>query len=324
MTQAEVATEKQRLHLPKLKPNSGFLVYGALILLAIVLFIISPGCFTPTNLLIMARQAAPMGIVAIGQTFVIISGGIDLSVGSIILLTNVLTAGLIGSDESMTLPVILLCLGIAFIIGALNAFGTIRYKIPPLIMTLAMANIVSGACYIWTKGAPTGMIPASMRYLGMDFWGPFPIPVVFWLIFVVIGYILLQRNTFGRRVFATGSNSAAALHAGVSVAKVRAISYIMCSVLACATGILLSGYIGTTSMTLGNLYQFSPIIATVIGGTPFGGGMGSMSGTFAGTLMVTVLNCILTIVNMGPQAKQIINGLILIGIVLIYTERRRD
>ncbi|MBC7189758.1 ABC transporter permease [Candidatus Aerophobetes bacterium] len=301
----------------------GMGVYFALIILLIISGILSPPSINPVHLLNIARQASALGIVGIGQTFVIMTQGIDLSVGANLTLIEIMTAGMILGREEMVPPVVIFCLGIGALIGLINGLGVTKLKLSPFVMTLCMMSVLTGVYLLYCGGSPRGKIPDSLRFIGAGRIGNiFPTAIIVWIIVIVLSFIVLRYTIFGRYIYATGGNPRASYLSGVNVDMVIIIAYVISGVCSAIAGILLAGYIGTGSLTVGKGYDLNSIAAVIIGGTTFSGGRGGVIGTVGGAFVITLLFSLLTMLGMPHSGKLIAQGLIIIGIVSLYVKRR--
>lgn len=299
-------------------------VYIALLLLVIILGMLSVRSIMPSNLLSMIRQGGPLGLAAIGQTFVLISGGLDLSVGSVVILTDVMAAQMINGRPEMALPVSLFVLAIGAGIGLANGILITRFNVTPFIATLGMNFIVYGAALVYSGGAPRGSIPANMRFWGNGFFfGVIPSGAVVWVVITIIVALLLTRTEFGRRLIATGANPAAAYLAGVDVKQIQLSAYVFSGFMAAAAGLLLVAFVGVGTLEIGTDFLLGSIAAAVIGGTPFEGGRGTIWGTFGGVLFLMVLYSILTVLALPTSGRRIAEGLIILIAISIYARTRK-
>lgn len=299
-------------------------IYFALFLMIVVLGILSVRSIEPGNLVNLMRQGAALGVVAIGQTVVLISGGLDLSMGSVVILADVLAAMLISGREEMVIPVILLVLAIGALIGLVNGILITRFRVTPFIATLGMNFFVYGAALVYSGGAPRGSIPESMRFWGNGFIGGFfPAAALIWIVIAVLMAVLLRRTTFGRRLAAVGANRRAAYLAGVNDRNVTLKAYVTSGLLAAAGGLLLVAYIGVGTLEVGTDFLLGSIAAAVIGGTPFEGGRGTVAGTFGGVLFLMVLYSILTVLALPTSGRRIVEGLIILIAVALYSRQKQ-
>jgi len=299
-------------------------VFFALFILLIISRILSPPSVSPNHLLNISRQASALGIVGIGQTFVIMTQGIDLSVAANLTLIEIMTAEMILGRAEMVFPVVIFCLGVGAFIGLINGLGVTKLKLSPFVMTLCMMSVLTGVYLLYSGGSPRGRIPDSLRFLGAGrIGGVFPATTVVWIIAIGISFTVLRYTTFGRYIYATGGNPQASYLSGVRVDLVIIIAYVISGFCSALAGILLAGYIGTGSLTVGRGYDLNSIAAVIMGGTTFAGGRGGVIGTVGGALVITILFSLLTMLGIPHSGKLIAQGLIIIGIVSLYARMRR-
>jgi ribose transport system permease protein len=296
-----------------------FALLGMILLLAIV----SPRSAEPSNLINLIRQGGPLALVAIGQTMVMISGGLDLSVGSVVILSDVMAAQMISGQEDRVIPVVLLVLGIGALIGLANGVLVVLLNVTPFIATLGMNFIVFGAALLYSGGAPRGDIPPNMRFWGNGFIADvIPAAAIVLLIVALVTWFLLSRTTFGRRLTAIGANRRAAYLSGVGVRGVTLLAYGFSGLLASAGGLLLVAFVGVGTLEVGTDFLLGSIAAAVIGGTPFEGGKGTVGGTIAGVLFLMVLYSVLTALALPVSGRRIAEGLIILVAVALYARSR--
>ncbi|MCU0514713.1 MAG: ABC transporter permease [Anaerolineae bacterium] len=298
-------------------------IYLALVGMVLLLGLISPLSVEPGDLLNLMRQGATIGLVAIGQTFVLISGGLDLSVGSIVILADVMAAQMINGQPQQVLPVTLLVLAVGAGFGAVNGTLVTRFNVAPFIATLGTNLIVFGIALVYSGGAPRGSIPPEMRFWGNGFiGGVFPAAALVWLIFAVLAWLLLTRTTFGRALVAVGANRRAAHLSGIHDARVTFLAYVASGFMAAAAGLLLVAFIGVGTLEVGTDFLLGSIAAVVIGGTPFEGGRGTMAGSFGGVLFLMVLYSILTVLALPTSGRRIVEGVIILAAITLYSRQR--
>jgi ribose/xylose/arabinose/galactoside ABC-type transport system permease subunit len=299
-------------------------VYLGLAVLLGVSAAVSPQSFNAQDLLNLAKQASGLGIVAIGQTLVILTGGIDLSVGSIITLVHVFSVGTILGRPELVLPVSLLCLALGLLIGVVNGIGVTRARISPFVMTLCMDFILRGLYMIYTKGQPNGVVPENMRFIGRGrILEVVPIAALIWIGLSLLFVFLLRRTLFGARLYAVGANPRTAWLSGVKNNRIIFLAYAFTGLLAAAAGLILTGDMGAVSLGLGGDYSMDSIAAVVIGGTSFSGGIGGVEGTIAGAFIIRLLTSLLQKANISNPGKLIIQGALILLIVGAYSKRKR-
>lgn len=293
--------------------------------LAIAIFfagtVLVPGFGSIFSIRSMLVLAAFLGIAAVGQTMVVLIGGIDLSIPFIMGFANVVAAKLNGDGAPFGI-VVLLVLIMAGIIGAFNGALSSRLNIHPLIVTLGVGNIVQGAVSLWTKGFPSGKAPdyiSKMVSIGAT-TGPFPFPplVFLWLFLALLVILVLQRTVYGRQLYALGANPEAARLALVRPTRMWALTFAASAVFAAIAGILLLGFTGSAFARVGEPYLFQSIAAVVIGGTSLLGGRGGYGGTVIGALVLIELTTVLIGLRLSQSLVQAVLGLVIILLVSIY------
>ncbi len=301
---------------------SGFLaargVYVALVIVILLSAAMSPAFFKFSNILNVLRAAAVLGIVSLGQTLVILGGGIDLSVGAVMGTVAIFISELTGGKDDRVAFAILFCLMIGVVVGFLNGLLITKRNIPPFVATLGMLIFVEGIRFAYTKGIISGRPAPFVRVLA-SIIGPVPIPVVILIILAAIVWVVLNKTPFGRRLYATGGNREAARFSGINVEMISITTYVLCGLFAAIAGLLLSGYIGYGDRYLGRGFDLDSIAAVVVGGTSFAGGRGGIGGTIAGVLLLTALFNIVFILNLQVHYQHILKGLVIIGAVLVYS-----
>ncbi|OGO28810.1 MAG: hypothetical protein A2Z16_12375 [Chloroflexi bacterium RBG_16_54_18] len=301
---------------------AGHGIYLALVILVFISVLLSPAFFTVSNLLNVLRAAAVLGIVSIGQTFVILGGGIDLSVGATMGTVAIAISEITrGSDDNVIIG-ILVCLGIGLLIGLANGLLITKRNVPPFVVTLGMLIFVEGARLAYTKGIISGRPAPFIRSLAIVH-GALPTPLILLAVLILISAIILYRTPFGRRLYAVGGNREAARFTGIRVDRVIIATYLISGLFAAIAGLVLSGYIGYGDRYLGRGFDMDSIGATVIGGTTFAGGVGGIGGTIVGVLMLTSLFNIVLILGLPVEVQLLIKGFVIIGAVLMYTVLQR-
>jgi ribose/xylose/arabinose/galactoside ABC-type transport system permease subunit len=285
--------------------------------------LLTPRFYVPSNLINVLQQAAALGIVSLGQTFVILVAGIDLSVGSIMGLCMVVAAAITGGANTLVVPAIAAALALGGAIGLANGLLVTVRNVPPFVATLGMLVFIDGVRVAYTKGVPSGGIPPFLVTLGTGALGPLPIAVLIWLALSAFGLLVLHRTPFGQQVYATGGNPIAARLSGVPVGRVVTLAFIISGVLASAAGLLLSGFIGYVDRYIGTGFDLNSIAAVVIGGTSFAGGRGGVSGTIAGVLLMTALGNIVLLAGLSQPYQLVVNGVAIVAAVALYSVARR-
>jgi len=289
----------------------------SLVILVLVSGLLIPSFLLPERLLALGQQVAPLALVAFGQTLVVLLGGIDLSVGSVLTLSLVLGAGIAHGDNGMALPAIAACLFVGAFIGLINGLLVERLRLPALISTLATASIVEGAAWVYTNGAPNGSMPDLLQSAANGWWSVFPIADVIVAAIVVLLLVLLKRTLFGRRLYATGANRTTAQLTGIRVDWITISAYVLCGAFAAAGGLLLGGYIAVGSLKAGETYVLNSLAVVLIGGTSLSGGEGGVLGTLIGVAILAILTALLIQLGVPIALRSVLLALIvLVGAVL--------
>lgn len=293
-------------------------------LLVLVSTVISPNFLSTTNLLNILRQAAPLMIVALGQTLVILVGGIDVSVGALIAMTTVIGGSVMQDSNAMIVPTVLAVLGVGALVGLVHYLFIVRFRTDALVTTLGTMLIIRGLNLIYTGGAPRSNVTVLFRKFSDGRILGVPVIVIVALLIAAALSYSLRRSTFGRRVYAVGSNREAARLSGIRTRLVEGRAYVACSLLAVVSGLALLARIGTGDTAAGTGMELDSIAAVLIGGTAFGGGKGGAEGTVAGVLILTVLFNIFNLMGVSRFAHLIVKGVVVIVGVALYSTRRRE
>ncbi|MCA0376825.1 MAG: ABC transporter permease [Gemmatimonadetes bacterium] len=296
---------------------------AGLVLLSLALWAATPHFATVDNLLNVAEQSAVVGVLAVGMTFVILTGGIDLSVGSLVALCGIVAALVLRSSASVSLAV--LCgVGTGVMAGALNGVLVTAGRLPPFIATLGMMSAARGVALMLADGRPISGFPDALRALASARWVGVPLPIIVLLALYGIAHLVLTRTVFGRHVYAIGGNEEAATLAGISVGRHKVVVYAMAGASAATCALLLMARLNSAQPIAGIGYELDAIAAVVIGGTSLLGGAGSVGGTLAGALIMSVLRNGLTLLGVSSYVQQVAIGVVIVAAVLVdMTLRRR-
>jgi ribose transport system permease protein len=299
--------------------------FGTLIgLLALcgVLGALTPHFLTVSNLLNIAQQTSINAIVAVGMTFVILSGGIDLSVGSIVALSGVALGLALHADQPVVVA-ILAALGTGVLCGQINGLLVDRGRLPPFIVTLGMMSMARGAALVVTEGRPISGFDESFRWLATARFGFIPAPVIIMVLVYVVAHLVLTRTTFGRYVYAIGGNEEATRLSGVRVGLHKPAIYAVSGLMSAIAAVILTARLNSAQPIAGMMYELDAIAATVIGGTSLMGGEGTIGGTLIGALIMGVLRNGLNLLGVSSFLQQIVIGGVIVGAVLIDTILKR-
>jgi ribose/xylose/arabinose/galactoside ABC-type transport system permease subunit len=299
-------------------------VYMVFVFLIIVASVVSPVFLTPLNIFNILRQITPLGMVAVGMTFVILTGGIDLSVGSMMTLLVALVCGIMNFQNFRIPLAVLGVLGAGSLMGFGNGTAVTRVGIPPFVATLGGMAAFRGLVLMYTTGYPMHGTTEIFRSITGGKIGPVP-----WCVFMFVGvaiaaYIVLRKTVFGRRVYAVGGNRTAARLAGIPVRRVELMAYVICGLLTGLGAIVLASRLGVADPLAGIGYELDAIAAVVIGGTSLMGGVGGIGGTVTGVLIMGVINNLLNLLNVNAFLQMVVKGLIIVTAVGIYSLRERS
>lgn len=296
----------------------------ALIVLALITTVMNPSFLDPNNLLNLLRQVSINGLIAFGMTFVILTGGIDLSVGAILALTSALSAMMLTSGVP---TLIAMLIGIIFggLLGGLNGLLITKGGAAPFIASLATMTIFRGATYVFTDGNPiTSKVMNDsfiFQFIGRGYFFGIPVPVIIMLISFFVLYILLHKMTFGRKTYALGGNEKAAFVSGIKVNLTKTWIYVISGIMSSAAGMILISRLSSAQPDAGTGFEMDAIAAVVLGGTSLAGGRGRIFGTLIGALIIGTLNNGMNLIGISSFYQQIVKGIVIIIAVLI--DRRK-
>lgn len=296
------------------------LAYAGMVVLLLVTALFSPGFLSESNLRSTVILAAFVGIVALGQTFVIIGGGIDLSAPWVLNSAAILMTLLCAGQDLPLVWVAPLMLAAGALVGGINGVGVAVFGVPPIIMTLAANVIIQGLILVYTGGSPTPAAPGLIKFLSVGRIGPFPVIGIIWIVLTVAASILLSKAAFGRHLYAVGTSATVAEFSGVPATRTTILTYVLSGVTAALAGMLLTGYSGQAYLGMGDSYLFTSIAAVAIGGASILGGSGHYIGTVAGALVLTILTGLLPALNLSSGALLVVYGAVILVTVSIGSE----
>jgi ribose/xylose/arabinose/galactoside ABC-type transport system permease subunit len=318
---------------------SRFGAFVFLVVLCVIFAILEPAFLKPTNIFNVLRQVSIYGLLAIGMTFVILTAGIDLSVGSLLALaglvaaavekggTGLLTGAGTGEGAGYGLPAaISAAIVVGVLGGTLQGLAISKLKVPPFIVTLGGLSAFRGGALLFSGGQPISAFRETYRFWGQGLIGPVPVPVIIFLSFAIIAFIILRYSKYGRHIYAVGGNKEAARLSGLNVDRLILSVYVITGFFAGLSGFLLSSRLNSAEQVAGVGYELTVIAGVVIGGTSLFGGEGSIFGTVVGIVLIGVLANGLTLMNVSSYYQQIIVGLIIVFAVFfdqIVKRRRR-
>ena len=295
-----------------------------IILFSMILFasISSPYFLKPGNIGNILVQATPLAITALGQSFVMLSGNMDLSLGSIVSLSTVVIALISNTFVGSGLVAVLLALGIGLISGLCNGIGVVKLNIPPMIMSFCIMTILNGVAVTLMPGSG-GSVPSNIALFITSSYGVFSIMALIMIILYIIAFIISFYTKIGRNIYIVGNNSKNATDTGINSGLTKIVAYAIAGVLAAFSGMLLCYRMFSGNATIGDSYSMDSVAAVVLGGTSLAGGSGSVVGTFAGAMVLSIIGNLLNMLNISASYQYIIKGLILVSSILFFQLRRR-
>ena len=293
-----------------------FALAFVVVFIVVMMSIVTDTFMTTNNIVNILRQISINGILAVGMTFIILKGGIDLSVGSVVAISGVICGSLL--QKGWNVPsVILMALIFSVLVGALNGYLIAYVGFQPFIATLSTMTIGRGAVLAYADGKPFSISDEAFKAIGQGYVGVMPIPVVLLIVVVLIGLVILNTTTFGRYVFAIGGNREAANFAGVRTKLIQLMVYVLSAVCAWLVGLILAARISSGQPTAGESYEMDAIAATAIGGTSMNGGIGGLYGTILGFVIIGLLSNSMNLLNINSFYQQIVKGVLIIVAVFL-------
>ncbi|MGI5976646.1 MAG: ABC transporter permease [Candidatus Limivicinus sp.] len=294
--------------------------------LYILTIIINPNAFNANGIGSIIMLTLLLSIASAGQTIVLIGGGMDMSVGAVMSTAAILTTSIMNNENGHFLEVFIAAMAMGALVGFLNGICAVKIGLPAMIVTLAVSNVVTRLDYVITAGSPQGYAsPMFIKTVTARLFGlPWlPSIVLYALIIFPLVYYILNGSRFGKQVYLVGNNAVAARLDGVNVTKVQILTYVISGLLAAFAGMLGAAYTATANCQLFDGYAFDSLIAVIIGGTLLSGGTGSFTGSIAGSLVMVVLSNILTNMGLSQPIHNIVNGIILVVLLVLYNREKK-
>lgn len=313
--------KKRSSLLELLKVNAGTL--SALVLIFLVSCLLSEKFLTAKNMMTILRTNACTALCAFGMTFVILTGNIDISIGSFMTLCGCLASMLIGKAGLATFAAIAISLCVAAVFGYLNGILVTVVKVPAFIATLATMNVMRGICYVMTNGKPVVFSKGLFTQIGGGYLGMFPLPAVYMLAAFLVLWVLLNKTKFGRRIYAVGGNAMAAQYSGVNIRRTVCSVYVISGLLSACAGILLISRLGSGQPTIGEGAELDAIASCVVGGVSMAGGSGTLVGTLLGCLIIGIIGNILNLVGVNSYIQLIIKGMVIVAAIYVDIAKNR-
>ncbi|ENH96878.1 monosaccharide-transporting ATPase [Gracilibacillus halophilus YIM-C55.5] len=302
---------------PEILTLLGFLV------LCFIFSIISSEFLTATNITNILRQVSINGILAVGMTFVILTSGIDLSVGSVMAFTGTIMAGLMINNGLPPILAIIAGILLGALLGYINGSFVAYAKIPAIIVTLAMMETARGLALLYTGGYPLSGVPDSFTFIGRGYVLGIPMPVIIMIAVYLIAYLMLNHLPLGRYIYAIGGNEEAVRLSGIKVKRIKSLVYLISGVTASISGLIMTSRLASGQPTAGVTYELDAIAAVVLGGTAISGGRGHIFGTFLGALLLGVLSNGLNLIGVSPYLQRVLKGVIIVG-AIYYSSKMKD
>lgn len=300
------------------KDNIGIIIALLVMCVFLVVFPTTRATFlTPKNVFNILRQNASNLFLATGMTMVIILGGIELSVGSVIALSGVVAAGCVINFGLPEIVGFLAAIGVGALVGMFNGFVICKTDIPPFIVTLASMNITKGIALVLTGGSPIRCMTDAFKFPGAGYVGPVPTPVILMIIVFIIAAFMINRTQLGRHIYAVGGNAQAAKFSGINVQKVKFIVYTYTGIMSGIAGVVVASRLYSGQPTAGDGAEMDAIAAVVVGGTSMSGGSGRLGGTLIGVLIIGVLNNGLNLLGVDSNWQYIVKGLVILLAVYV-------
>jgi ribose transport system permease protein len=280
---------------------------------------------TGENISNIIRQVSINGILAVGMTFVILTGGIDLSVGSVMAFTGTIMVGLMINNGMPAIAAVLIGIVLGALLGYINGLFIARARIPAIIVTLAMMEVARGAALLYTGGYPLSGVSKSYGFIGRGYlFGVIPMPAVIMILVFIIAYIILNHLPIGRYIYAIGGNEEAVRLSGVKVKRIKAFVYLVSGITAAISGLIMTSRLSSGQPMAGEGYELDAIAAVVLGGTSIAGGRGHIFGTILGALLLGVLSNGLNLMGVSPYVQRVLKGAIIVGAIYYSSFRQKD
>lgn len=321
-TQQISAGQRVKMFIQKSPARMAFIIA---VILYIITVIVSPASLNANAIGSIIMLTLLLSFASAGQTIVLIGGGMDFGVGAVMSSAAILTTTIMNSQDGHFFQLLVTALAMGALVGLINGLCTVKIGLPPLIVTMAIANVVTRMQYVLTQGSPMGYASPTFiktvtsRLFGLQF---LPSIVLYAIIIFPLVYFLLNRSRFGKQVYLVGNNPVAARLNGINVAKVQVLTYVFSGMFAAFAGMLGAAYMNAARCQIFDEYAYNSLIAVIIGGTLFSGGVGSYTGSIAGSLVLVVLSNLLTAMDFTQPQRNLAMGLIMIALLILYNREK--
>lgn len=303
--------------------KSEYAVMLICVLLLIVLSVVTPTFASASNLMNIVKRTATTGIIALGMTFVVCTGGIDLSVGGQVALIG--TAGALLMSKGMSSPMaVLVMLGIGIVVGAANGFFVSYVKLPAFMVTMAMVNVTQGLAFYITTGKTLYNIPESFASIGLNSIGTVPLAAVYLIVLTIISQLVLSKTIVGRKILSVGGNEKGAWYAGINVKANKFLAYVICGLSCGVAAVVITARLMSANAAMGDGMELDAIASSVIGGAALTGGKGNMIGTFAGAIILSAITNWMNLVSVNTFLRDVVKGLIILVALLLDAARKGE
>lgn len=319
MNVTERSTTQRNAFFEVVRANLGIMI--VIVFVGLILSFLSPVFLTPYNLRTVLLEISTNTYIALGMTLVMILGGIDLSVGSIVAMSGTLTVGFMVLNHQPMWLAVMIGLAMGAAIGVVNGLIVAFFKLPSFIVTLAMLNVARGVAYVYSGGRSTRMMNPAFTNIGSGYLWVFPLPVLYMVALVVIFVVVLNRTKFGTYIYAIGGNRESARLSGVPIKKVEIATFTISGVLAAFAGLVLSARMFSGQPSVGAGYELDAIAACVLGGVSMAGGIGRVSGTVFGAIVIGIISNGLNLINVSSFWQLIVKGIIILIAVIIDSQK---
>lgn len=316
------AGQRVKMFIQKSPARMAFIIAGLLYLATIIK---TPSSFNASAIGSIIMLTLLLSIASAGQTIVLIGGGMDFGVGAVMSSAAILTTTIMNGEDGHFLQLLVTALATGALVGLLNGVCSVKIGLPPMIVTLAISNVVTRMQYVLTQGSPMGYASPTFiktvtaRLFGLQF---LPSIVLYAVVLIPLVFYLLNRSRFGKQVYLVGNNPTAARLSGVSVARVQILTYVFSGLFAAFAGMLGAAYMNAARCQIFDEYAYNSLIAVIIGGTTLSGGVGSYTGSIAGSLVMVVLSNALTTMGFSQPLRNIFMGLIMVLLLILYNREK--
>lgn len=302
------------------RPGMAAVIAVCLLLITVIL---NPKSLNVNTIGSILVQTMLLSFAAIGQTMVVISGGTDLSVGAVMSMACIITTSIMQGQEGRFIPVLICAVGMGAAVGLVNGVCAVRVGLPPIVITLSVSNVVTRLQYVFTGGMPTGLVSDLFKKtVQYRIFGVVPATIMYAVVLWGLAFFLMHRSRFGKQLFLTGNNESAARLNGVNTRKIRILTYVLSGAFSAIAGVIGAGYMGMSQCQLFDTYAYNSLVAVIVGGSLFVGGVGSYLGSITGSLVMIVLSNGLTVLDINSSVRNIVLGCVMVILLTFYNRAK--